>query len=74
MQWRNVTSKTIHQMIRMDKDTTVDDMRTSTIIDAKVMEEEVISLEIVTYDCVDPPSASHVTNKVTSMQTVHTRT
>ena len=74
MQWHNITSKTIHQMIKMDKDTMADDMSAGTTIDTKVTEEEVDSLGIVTYDRVDPPSASHATKKVTGTQTVHTRT
>ena len=74
MQWCNIMSKTIQQIIRMDKDTTADNMSSGTTIDAKDMEEEVDSLGIVTHDRVDLPSASHVTKKVTSMQTVHTRT
>ena len=74
MQWHNITSKTIQQMIRTDKDTMAYDMSISTTIDAKDMEEEVDSLGIATHDRVDLPSASHVTKKVTVMQTVHTRT
>ena len=74
MQWCNITSKTIHQMIITEKDTTADNMSAGTIIDAKVTEEEADSLGIATYDRVDPPSASYVTNKVTGMHTVHTRT
>ena len=60
-------------MIRMEKDMKSDDMSVSMIIDAKAMEEEVDSLGITTYARVDPSSASYVTKKVTSMQTVHTR-
>ena len=52
----------------------VDDMSAGTTIDAQAMEEEVDSLGIATHDRVDPSSASHVTKKVTGMQTVHTRT
>ena len=74
MRWHNITSKTIHQMIRMDKDTMDNDMSVGMIIDAKVTEEEVDSLGIVTYACANPSSASYVTKKVTGMQTVHTRT
>ena len=73
MQWCNITSKTIQQMIRTDKDTTADNMSTDTTIDAKDMEEEVDSLGIATHDRVDLPSVSHVTKKVTGMQTIHTR-
>ena len=61
-------------MIRTDKDTTIDNMTFGTTIDAKAMEEEVDSLGIMTYAHANQPSASHVTKKVTSMQTVHTRT
>ena len=61
-------------MIRTEKDTTVDDMSAGMTIDAKAMEEEVDSPGIVTHDRVDPPSASHVTKKVTDMQTSHART
>ena len=67
-------SKKIHQMIRTDKDTTVDNMSVGTTIETKVTEEEVDSLGIATYDRIDLPSASYVTKKVTGMQTVHTRT
>ena len=74
MQWRNITSKTIHQMIRMDKDTTVDDMSTGMTTDVRVMENEVDSLGIATYNRVVPPSASHATKKAIGMQTVHRRT
>ena len=73
MQWRNITSKTIQQMIRMEKDMTADDMSAGTTIDDKAMEEEVDSLGIATHNRANPPNASHVTKKVTSMQTVHTR-
>ena len=73
MQWCNITSKTIHQTIRMDKDMTTDDMSAGTTIDTKVMEEEVDSLGIATYDRIVLSSASYVTKKVTDMQTVHTR-
>ena len=73
MQWCNITSKTIHQMIRTDKDTTADDMSAGMTTDARVMEEEVDSLGIMTYVRVDQPSASHATKKFTSTQTVHTR-
>ena len=73
MQWHNITSKTIHQMIRTNKDTMTDDMSAGTIIDAKVTEEEVDSLGVATYDHINPPSASYVTKKVTGMHTVHTR-
>ena len=66
-------SKKTHQMIRTDKDTTVNDTSASTIIDAKVMKEEVNSLGIATYTRADLSSALYVTNNVTSMQTVHTR-
>ena len=61
-------------MTRTGNDTKADDMSADTTIDAKAMEEEVDSLGIATYDRVNPPSASHVTKKVTSTQTVHTRT
>ena len=54
-------------MIRTDKDMTVDNISTGMTIDAKAMEEEVNSLGIETHDCIDPPSASHVTKKVTGM-------
>ena len=74
MQWRNITSKTIQQMIRMDRDTTAGDMSASTTIDTQAMEEEVDSLGIVTPHCVNPFSASHVIKRVISTQTVHTRT
>ena len=74
MQWHNITSKTIHQTIRTDKDTTTDDMSVGTTTDARVMEEEVDSLGITTYAHADPSSASYAINKVTGMQTVHTRT
>ena len=60
-------------MIRTDKNTMTDDMSAGTTIDVKVTEEEVDSLGIVTYDRVDPPSASYVTKKVTGTQTVRTR-
>ena len=73
MHWHNIMSKTIHQIIRMDKEMMVDDMSAGTTINAQAMEEEVDSLGIVTHACVDPSSASHVINKVTGMQTVHTR-
>ena len=73
MRWHNITSKTIHQMIKTDKDTTINDMSTGTIIDAKVMEEEVDSLGIATYAHTDQSSALYVTKKVTGMQTIHTR-
>ena len=65
-------SKTI-QTTRIDKDTTVDDMSAGTTTDVRVMEEEVDSLGIMTYVCVDQPNASHATKKVTGTQTVHTR-
>ena len=51
-----------------------DNRSVGTIIDAKATEEEVDSLGIVTYARAYQPSASHVTKKVTGMQTVHTRT
>ena len=54
-------------MIRMDKDMTADDKSAGMIIDAKVTEEEVDSLGIVTHDRVNLPNASHVTKKVTGM-------
>ena len=73
MQWRNIRSKTIHQTIRTDKDTMVDDMNTGTTTDARVMEEEVNSLGITTTNRVDPSSDSHVIKRVIGMQTVHTR-
>ena len=57
-------SKTI-QTTRMDNDTMADDMSAGTTTDIRVMEEEFDSLGIVTYECVDPPSASHATRKVT---------
>ena len=74
MQWHNITSKTIHQMIRMDTDTTINYMSAGMTIDAKVTEEEVDSLGITTSERVDPPSASHATRKVTGTQIVRTRT
>ena len=49
----------------MDKDTMADDMSADTTTDVRVMEEEVDSLGIATYEHVDPPSASHATKKVT---------
>ena len=58
----------------MSKDTTSDDMSASTTTDVRVMEEEVDSLGITTYERVDPPSASHATRKVTDTQIVCTRT
>ena len=73
MQWHNIMSKKIQEMIRMDKDTTVDDMSTGTTIDAKDMEEEVDSLGIETTDHVTPSSASHVIKRDIDMQTVHIR-
>ena len=51
-----------------------DDMSAGTIIDAKVMEEEVDSLGIATYAHTDQSSALYVTKKVTDTLTVHTRT
>ena len=66
MQWRNITSKTIHQMIIMEKYMTTNDMSTDTIINAKATEEEVDSLGITTHACVDPSSASHVIKKDTT--------
>ena len=57
----------------MDKDTTADDMSASTTIDVRDMEEEDDSLGIVTYERVDPPSASHATKKAIGTQIVHTR-
>ena len=74
MQWRNITSKTIQQTIRTDKDTTTDNMSTGTTIDAKDMEEEVNSLGIATTDRVNPSSASPIIKRVIGMQTIHTRT
>ena len=74
MQWRKIMSKTIHQTSRMDKDMMADDMSTGTIIDTNDTEEEVDSSRIVTYNRVDPPSASYVTKKVTDTLTIHTRT
>ena len=53
---------------------TVDDMSAGTTTDVRVMEEEVDSLGIVTYERVDPPSASHATKKVIGTQIVCTRT
>ena len=52
----------------------VDDMSSGTTTDVKVMEEEVDSLGIATYELVDPPSASYATKKVTDTQTVCTKT
>ena len=53
---------------------TADDMSASTTTDVRVMEEEVDSLGIATYERVDPPSASHATKKVTGTQIVCTKT
>ena len=64
----------IIQTTRMDKGTMEDDMSVGTTIDDKDMEAEVSSSGIVTYDHVDPPSASYVIKKVTDTLTVHTRT
>ena len=50
-----------------------DDMSAGMTTDVRVMEEEVDSLGIATYERVDPPSASHATKKVTGTQIVHTR-
>ena len=60
-------------MNRTDKDMTADDMSAGTTTDVRVIEEEVDSLGIATYDHVNPPSASNATKKVTDTQTVHTR-
>ena len=57
----------------MEKGITIDDMSVGTTTDAQVMEEEVDSLGIATYERVDLPSASHATKKVTGTQIVHTR-
>ena len=52
----------------------VGDMSIDTTIDVRVMEEEVDSLGITTYKCIDPFSASHATKKVTGTHIVYTRT
>ena len=54
----------------MEKDMIADDMSTGTTTEVRVMEEEVDSLGIETSKCVDPPSASHATKKVTGTQIV----
>ena len=61
-------------MNRTDKDMTADDTSAGMKTDVRVMEEEVDSLGIATYEHVDPPSASHATKKVTGTQTIHTKT
>ena len=53
---------------------TTDDMSAGTTTDARVMEEEVDSPGIATYELVDPHNASYVIKKGTDTQTVHTRT
>ena len=53
---------------------TTDNMSAGTTTNVRVMEEEVDSLGIATYERVDPPSASHATKKVTGTQIVRTRT
>ena len=50
-----------------------DDMSTGTTTNIRVMEEEVNSLGIVTYERVDQPNDSHATKKVTGTQIVCTR-
>ena len=73
MQWHRAMRKII-PMTRMRNDTKANNMNAGTTIDVRVMEEEVDSLGIATYERIDPPSASHATKKATSTQTVHTRT
>ena len=61
-------------MIRMEKDTMVDDMSIGTTIDTQATKEEVDSLGIVTIDRVDPSNASPVIKRFIGTQTVHIRT
>ena len=72
MQWPKAMSKII-PMTRTGNDTKADDMSAGTTIDNKGLEEEVDSSGIVTYELVDPPSASSAIKKGTDVQTVRTR-
>ena len=59
---------------RIIKDTKVVDMSDGSIIVMEDMEVKVDSLGIVTTNQVDQSSVLHAINKVTDMQTAHTRT
>ena len=58
----------------MGKEPKADDMNVGMTIDDKGLEEEVDSSRIVTYELVDPPSASSAIKKGTNAQTARTRT